>query len=168
MASPASRLVATPLLLVAVALAGACSPIRYIVVASSEPDDERWNADLRRIPLAAPEAAAAGPLLRLRSRSEVEEWARSRRDAGSAVEEVLLPLVLGDHARTGEKLRERSDELPEYLRLLLEADLLSERPPGERTARDVLAAYQRAWEAQPGKPGKAAVELRVRQLRYGR
>jgi len=168
MASPASRLVAAPLLLVGAALAGACSPIRYVAVAAGEPDDERWNADLRRIPLAAPEAVTAGPFLGLLSRPEIEEWERGRSGARSAVEEVLLPLVLGDHVRAGEKLRERGHELPEYLRLLLEADLLSERSPAERTAREVLAAYQRAWEAQPGRPGKEAIELRVRQLRYGR
>jgi len=158
---------ANPLLACAALLACAV-PARYVVVSDS-PAEWRGPVDAsqRLICLAPADVGAVAPMLELRTLPDVERYGRERRGDRGPVEDVLYAVVAGDYDHAEAALRSRPSAIPEYLRRLLAADLASERratvPAGE-----VLKLYQDAYDAQESKVGKTIIELRIRQLRYGR
>lgn len=151
----------------AAALLLGCANARYVVVRETPLPAEQDVPERRLVCVSEREARAAPGLLGLRTRASVEQYGRERRGDGGAVEEVLFRLVSGEYGRADEVLRARGAELPEYLRRLLVADLASERP-GATASSALLRLYQDAYDAQETERGRAIVELRVRQVRFGR
>jgi hypothetical protein len=151
----------------AVLVLGCADATRYVVVTDASVAREQDAAE-RRLVCVAPSDARANPgLLGLRTRASVREYGETRRGDGGALEAVLFQLVSGEYARAAEALRDRGDEVPEYLRRLLAADLASETSPPIRAAA-LLDLYQAAYDVQESEAGRRIVELRIRQLRYGR
>lgn len=151
------------------ALLACAAPARYVVVSEPLPARPQVDPWQRLVCLAREDAAAvAAPILDLRTRADVERYGRARRGDRGPLEDVLYAVIAGDYGHAEAALRERPSAFPEYLRRLLVADLASERPRSEVPTEALLGLYQDAFDAQRSEEGRTIIELRVRQLRYGR
>jgi hypothetical protein len=153
---------------IGVALLPACAtPTRYVVVSGERPLRAKEASGLRPIWVAEPEAVAAAGLIGLNTDATLKRYAAARPTDGPAVEALLFAVVSGDYSAARETLRARGAEIRPYLRLLVRADVTAETSPASSQG-ELLRLYQDAYDAQEGAAGRAVVELRVRQLRYGR
>lgn len=149
-------------------LCSCAQPARYIII-SEDSGNVTWeNPDQRYICLARQDAGKSMELMALRTNSDIQKY-ELRREAGQdAVENVLYHLVRADYKKTKELMSQYGDSIPEYLRLLLRADLASEDSENDLQTNQLVSRYQEAFEVQPCDISRTIIQLRIRQLRYRR
>jgi len=151
-------------------LPGCSPPARYIVVSEDATESTQAypeNVDQRFVCLAQADARNHSRLLALRKQSDIEDYERTRTDRQDPVERVLLHLLRQDYSKASEVLHENEAAFPEYLRLMLNADLAYEefgRDPAKVTV--LIKQYQDAYEIQPCTMSRHLIKLRIRQVRY--
>ncbi|MBI3621452.1 MAG: hypothetical protein HY208_04615 [Nitrospirae bacterium] len=160
------RIVALPFLL----LFCSCAPLAHSVVVSEDVNVDWEKTGRRYICLTREDAQRNGAILSLNTKKAVEKYERSRvehpRQTGP-IEAVLYPLIHGDDHGTAQALHKNWDRLPDYLRLMLQADL-SREGLGEEEARpdELLRMYRAALDAQTCALNRELMEFRIRQLKY--
>lgn len=151
-------------------LCGCSSPARYIVVSEDSTESSpayRENADQRFVCLASADARNHSGLLALRKQSDIQDYERKRTDRQDPVERVLFHLLRQNYSKASEVLHQNEAAFPEYLRVLLNADLAYEelgRDPAKVT--QLIKQYQDAYEIQPCAMSRDLINLRIRQVRY--
>jgi hypothetical protein len=79
----------------------------------------------------------------------------------------LFHLLRQNYSKASEVLHQNEAAFPEYLRVLLNADLAYEelgRDPAKVT--QLIKQYQDAYEIQPCAMSRDLINLRIRQVRY--
>jgi hypothetical protein len=148
-------------------LAGCAQATRYVVVTGDRPLAAPQAVDRRPIWVADEDAAPVTGLMGLATAADVRQYGATRGGEGLVIEALLFAMVSGDWAGAQALLESRGGEVPAYLRLLVAADVTAETIRASSQA-EVLRLYQQAYDAQATAAGRSVVELRVRQLRYGR
>jgi hypothetical protein len=159
-------LAAVPILLL---LCSCAPPARYVVVSEDASID--WEKTGQQyICLTRADAGQNSAILSLSTTKAIEKYERNRaehpRQIGP-IEEVLYPLIREDHPGAAQVLRKNWERLPDYLRLVLKADL-SREGLGEEEVRpdELLRMYRAALDAQTCALNRAMMEFRIRQLKY--
>jgi hypothetical protein len=154
-------------------LLSACNaPARYIVVSEDSAQSYRANhdnSDQRFICLTQADAHNHSGLLALRQQSDIEGYERMRIDRQDPVERILFHLIRGEYDKAGDALHAHEATVPEYLRVLLNADLAYEAE-AKNTAKapQFIKQYQDAFDVQPCIMSREIINLRIRQVRYSR
>lgn len=145
-----------------------CSqPARYVII----PDDLKnsgFEADQRYVCLTKNDAQANADILYLRTISDIQNYEQKRKESRSPIEDVLSNLIRKDYEKAGKLLNEYGDRIPEYLRLILKADLASEVEKEKVEISQLVKMYQEAIEVKTCDINREIIKLRIRQLRYGR
>jgi hypothetical protein len=149
-------------------LCSCSSPARYIVISEDSAQPSWESADQRYVCLASADARNNRDLLALQTRSDVQDYERKRTDRQDPIESVLFHLIRDDYPKASELLRQHEDIIPEYLRLLLNADLAYEQTKNSAQTSQLFKKYQDAFEIQPCVISQTIIKLRIRQARYSR
>ena len=158
-------LIVPPLFLL---LCSCSSPARYIVI-SEDPAQLQWeSANQRYVCLAPGDASTHRDLLALRTRSDIQEYERKRTNRQDPIEGVLFHLIRDEYPKASELLRQHETTIPEYLRMLLDADLAYEEARTSSETNRLIKQYQDAFDVQPCAISRAIIQLRIRQVRYSR
>ena len=147
-------------------LCSCSSPARYIVVSEDSTQPHWESADQRYVCLAPADARNNRGLLALRTRSDVQEYERKRTDGHDAIEDMLFYLIREDYPKASELLHQHKAAIPEYLRLLLDADFAYEDARSSAQFSRLIKQYQDAFDVQPCAISRAIIQLRIRQVRY--
>ncbi len=148
-------------------LLSACStPARYVVISEDSEAPRLMTTDQRLVCLAPAEARTHRDLLALVTRADVDHYQGKRADKHDPVEEVLFHLVREDYPKASELLHRYEGSIPEYLRLLLNADFTYEESRSAAQSNLLIKEYQEAFEAQPCAASRDIIHLRIRQVRY--
>jgi len=159
------RLLSLPIIM----LLGSCAqPARYIIISEDMKDISWENTDQRYICLITEDAQKTPDILALHTKSEIRNYEQKRKDSKNPVEDVLYHLILEDYMRAEELLNQYGDGIPEYLKLVLRADLASESKDENVQASQVVKMYQEAFEVQTCDINRKLIKYRIRQLRYRR
>lgn len=143
-----------------------CSSPRYVVV-NSRHDVNLDDGDKRYICLNNEDARAYKDILGLRTTSGVTKY-RQTKKIDTPVGEVLYAVIAGKYVMARDTLNKNWDAIPDYLRLLMKADLASELEKERIPASQLAGMYQQAFEAQTSDLNRDIIKIRIRQLRYGR
>lgn len=142
-------------------------PARYVII-NDDLKDLGLEANQRYVCLMEADAQANTEILHLRTISDVRNYEQRRKERRNPVEDVLYHLIREDYQKAGELLVEYSDQIPEYLRLVLKADLTSEIKKEKVETSYLVKLYQEATEVRTCYITQEIIRLRIRQLRYGR
>jgi hypothetical protein len=158
-------------LLLSLLLFAAChAPVRYIVVSDDSAETYssfRENSAQRFVCLTHADAQNHSGLLALRRQSDIEDYERRRTDRHDPVERILFHLIRGEYGKAGDALHEHEATVPEYLRVLLRADLAYEAAgKNSGNAAQFIKQYQDAFDLQPCAMSHEMINLRMRQVRY--
>jgi hypothetical protein len=148
-------------------LVSCAQPARYVII----PDDLKdlgFEADQRYVCLTKDDAQVNADLLNLRTISDVQNYEQKRKENRNPVEDVLYHLIRKDYEKARKLLGEYGDQIPEYLRLILKADLTSEIEKEKVEISQLVQMYQEAIEVKTCGINREIIKLRIRQLRYGR
>lgn len=149
-------------------LCSCAQPARYIII-SEDSGNVTWeNPDQRYICLARQDAGKIMELMALRTKSDIQKYELRREVGQDPVESVLYHLVREEYMKTRELMSQYEGSIPEYLRLLLKADLASEDSENGLQTNQLVSRYQEAFEVQPCDISRSIIQLRIRQLRYRR
>ena len=166
------RLIRKLILILPLLLVSACNPpARYIVVSEDSAESDpasRDNSDQRFLCLTPADAQKYRGLLALRKQSDIENYERKRStDRQDPVEGILFHLIRGEYAKASDSLHQQEATVPEYLRVLLSADLAYEVEAKNSTnAPQLIKQYQGAFDVQPCAMSREIINLRIRQVRY--
>jgi hypothetical protein len=164
-----TRIVTHISLLPIIMLIFACaSPPRYVVISEEMNDTTLANSNQRYISLVKKDAIENGALISLRTKSAIREYEEKRKSGSNPVENVLSSLISEDYKEAEAQLEKHWDEIPEYLRLVLKADLAYEHVGNGIEETRLVKMYQEAFEVQTSDISRNIIKLRIRQLRYGR
>lgn len=157
--------------LLSLLLFAACNaPVRYIVVSEDSAETysaSRENPAQRFVCLTHADAQNHSGLLALRRQSDIEDYERTRTDRHDPVERILFHLIRGEYGKAGDALHEHEATVPEYLRVLLRADLAYEAAANNTAnAAQFIKQYQDAFDVQPCAMSREMINLRIRQVRY--
>jgi len=141
-------------------------PNRYLIISEGSPEPEWESTEHRYVCLSPADAKNYPHLLALRTESDVLAYERRRTDGADPVEDVLFHLVRDDYPKASELLRRHEGVIPEYLRLLLDADLAYEEARNSVSTSHLIKQYQDAFDVQPCGISRAIIQLRIRQARY--
>ena len=161
------------LLILPILLLYACSPsARYMVVSEDSAGSSRayrTHNGQRFVCVSQVDARNNSGLLALRTRSDIEDYERTRTDRQDPVEHILFHLIREDYSKASEVLHEYEGTLPKYLRLMLAADLAYEEVGRNRApVTELIKQYQDAYDVQPCRMSREIINLRIRQVRYTR
>ena len=157
--------------LLSLLLFAACNaPVRYVVVSEDSAETytaSRENPAQRFVCLTHADAQNHSGLLALRRQSDIEDYERLRIDRHDPVERILFHLIRGEYGKAGDALHEHEGTVPEYLRVLLRADLAYEAAANNTAnAARFIKQYQDAFDVQPCARSREMINLRIRQVRY--
>jgi Zn-dependent M16 (insulinase) family peptidase len=142
------------------------TPARYVIISDNIGLIRTQNIEQRLICLSSNDAEFYRNILNLRTKSDIEKYGLNR--TPYPVEEVLYRMTTEDYNRVEELLTIYRDNIPEYLRLLLRADLAAEKGGKGALTKQLVNLYQDAMEVQPCKISRDILNFRIRQGRYGR
>jgi hypothetical protein len=149
-------------------LCSCAHPARYVIVSEEAPDTTLANTGQRYICLKKEDARQHAAILALRTQSDIETYEKKSTGDRGPVEEVLYRMIRGDYARAGELLRQNGNQIPDYVRLVLRADLASEGQGDDAGTDRLVKMYQEAYDTQGCDISRDLIKLRIRQLRYRR
>ena len=156
-------------LYLAVLLLCSCSePARYVIVSERLEPVKLETTDQRLICLATSEAEPNTAILGLRTKNDIERYVHQRPASPNPVEHLLYLVIRAEYAKADELLRQSKNEIPLYLKLLLSADLASEDNTNTLSTGQLINRYQEAFDIQPCTISRSIMQLRIRQVRYGR
>jgi hypothetical protein len=147
-------------------LCSCSSPARYVVISEDSTPPQWESADQRYVCLDQADASTHRDLLALRTRSDIQEYERKRKDRQDPIEGVLFHLIRDEYPKASELLHQHEATIPEYLRLLLDADFAYEETRNSTESSRLIKRYQNAFEVQPCGISRAIIQLRIRQVRY--
>jgi hypothetical protein len=147
-------------------LCSCSSPARYIVISEDSTQPHWESADQRYVCLAPADARTHRDLLALRTRSDIQEYERKRTNRQDPMEGVLFYLIRDEYPKASELLHQHEAAIPEYLRLLLNADFAYEEAKSPAQFSRLIKQYQDAFDVQPCAVSRAIIQLRIRQVRY--
>jgi hypothetical protein len=159
------RILLLPIIMLLISCA---SPARYVIISEDMKDADLDNANQRYISLIKEDARDNNGLLTLRTKSAVRDYEQKRKAGSNPVEDVLSSLIREDYKQAEELLGKYWDRIPEYLRLVLKADLTYEHKGNGIEDNQLVKMYQEAFEVQTSDVSRNIIKLRIRQLRYGR
>lgn len=154
------------IIVAALMLLGACAGHARYVLVTSRNDVDHSSGSQRYICLTGAESSRLPGMLALYSERDITRYERSRR-TGDPLEDILFHVIRSDYRTAGTLLERHGRDVPPGLRLLLLADLSYETGtdiPAER----LRSLYQEAFEAQSCDLNRDLIQLRIRQMRYGR
>lgn len=155
--------------MLSVLLLSACAhPNRYAIFSEEGPHPAPANSAQRLICLKKDDAQQHAAIVALRTDKDIEKYEKSNPGDRAPVDEILYRLVRGDYARAEELLRQNGDALPDYLRLVLRADLASEGQEEDVETGRLVELYQEAHDHPGCELNRGLIKLRIRQLRYRR
>ena|SRR5262245_15344247 len=152
-------------------LCGCNPPARYIVVSEDSPESasaSRVNADQRFVCLSQTDAKNNSGLLALGQQSDIQDYERKRTDRQDPVERVLFHLIRAEYSQASDLLHQNQAAFPDYLRVLLDADLAYEQDRNSGDVTRFIKQYQDAFDVQPCAMSREIINLRIRQVRYFR
>ena len=149
-------------------LASCSQPAKYVIVSDEMKTLDRTHTDQRYVCLTMDDARSNPDILTLQTKSDVLNYGKKRRDGRDPIEDVLFHLIRDDYQKAQELLSDYGDRIPEYLRLVLMADLASEGKEDPGDASRLVKMYQKALDVKSCAINREIINLRIRQLRYGR
>ena len=153
-------------LLTACVILSSCAPYaRYVIINDHRDGIDFDYAGQRYICLSNKDAENMEGVIALRKKSDIRMYMQTRKDTHNQAEDVLAYLVIGDYKKSKELLQSQWHDMPEYLRLLLRADLASETETKRKSS--LVKLYQEAYDVQPCDINREIIKFRIRQLRYG-
>jgi hypothetical protein len=144
------------------------TPARYIIISENKADIKFVNAGRRYICLNKVDAENYKDMLSLRTKSDIKEYEQKRSATPKPLEEILYHLIITDYKKSEELLIIYRNDVPEYLQLLLKADLAAENNIGGMPTNKLVDMYQEALEAQQTEIGRDLMKFRIRQWRLER
>lgn len=156
-------------LLTMIMLSFSCaSPPRYVIISDDMNDAVLENANQRFVSLIKEDAIKNTSLLDLRTKSAIRDYEQKRKGGLNPVEDVLNSLIREDYKQAEALLDKNWNNIPEYLRLVLKADLTYEHKENGIEENRLVKMYQEAYEVQTSDKSRGIIKLRIRQLMYGR
>lgn len=149
-------------------LVSCAQPARYRIVSEETKDIHVGDPDQRYVFLNKEDAAKNREILALHTKAEVQAYAQRRKESQNPIEDVLYHLVREEYQKAGELLNQYGERIPEYLRLVIKADLASQQEKSEVPVSQLVKMYQDAFEVQTHDLSREIIKLRIRQIRYGR
>jgi hypothetical protein len=155
--------------LLSILLLCACAhPARYVIISEANPDTTLANTGQRYICLKEEDARHNAAILALHTQSDIEKYEQKNTGDRNPVEDVLSHLIEGKYDKAEESLRRNGDKIPDYLRLVLRADLASEGQEENVETGQLVKMYQEAYDTRGCALNRDLIKLRIRQLRYQR
>ena len=156
------------LLLMALTLFSCAKPARYVFITDNKADVQYDNFSQRYICLSESDSKTYNEILALRTKSDIEKYKLKRSNIAVPGEEVLFHLITEDYKKAEELLNANQNVIPEYLKLMMRADLAAEIGEGGMQSKQLINLYQEALDMQPCKISGDLIKFRIRQWRYER